>query len=172
MVSLKPEEISKLIKEQIRRYDDELEVGETGTVITIGDGISLVHGLNNAMSGELLLFPHDVYGMVLNLEEEHVGAVLLGDDEGIKEGDEVKRTGKIVEVPVGDALTGRVVNALGQPIDEKGPIDTEKYRPVERVAYGVIDRQAVDTQVQTGIKAIDSMVPIGRGQRELIIGDR
>lgn len=134
MVSLKPEEISKLIKEQIRRYDDELEVGETGTVITIGDGISLVHGLNNAMSGELLLFPHDVYGMVLNLEEEHVGAVLLGDDEGIKEGDEVKRTGKIVEVPVGDMMLGRVVNALGQAIDGGAPIVSEKYRPVERVA--------------------------------------
>ena len=172
MVSLKPEEISKLIKEQIRRYDDELEVGETGTVITIGDGISLVHGLNNAMSGELLLFPHDVYGMVLNLEEEHVGAVLLGDDEGIKEGDEVKRTGKIVEVPVGDMMLGRVVNALGQAIDGGAPIVSEKYRPVERVAPGVMTRKSVHQPIQTGLKIIDSMIPIGKGQRELIIGDR
>lgn len=172
MVSLKPEEISKLIKEQIRRYDDELEVGETGTVITIGDGISLVHGLNNAMSGELLLFPHDVYGMVLNLEEEHVGAVLLGDDEGIKEGDEVKRTGKIVEVPVGDMMLGRVLNALGQAIDGGAPIVSEKYRPVERVAPGVMTRKSVHQPIQTGLKIIDSMIPIGKGQRELIIGDR
>ena len=172
MVSLKPEEISKLIKEQIRRYDDELEVGETGTVITIGDGISLVHGLNNAMSGELLLFPHDVYGMVLNLEEEHVGAVLLGDDEGIKEGDEVKRTGKIVEVPVGDMMLGRVLNALGEAIDGGAPIVSEKYRPVERVAPGVMTRKSVHQPIQTGLKIIDSMIPIGKGQRELIIGDR
>ena len=172
MVSLKPEEISKLIKEQIRRYDDELEVGETGTVITIGDGISLVHGLKNAMSGELLLFPHDVYGMVLNLEEEHVGAVLLGDDKGIKEGDEVKRTGKIVEVPVGDMMLGRVVNALGQAIDGKAPIVSDKFRPVERVAPGVMTRKSVHQPIQTGLKVIDSMIPIGKGQRELIIGDR
>lgn len=172
MVSLRPEEISKLIKEQIRRYDDELEVGETGTVITIGDGISLVHGLKNAMSGELLLFPHDVYGMVLNLEEEHVGAVLLGDDKGIKEGDEVKRTGKIVEVPVGDMMLGRVVNALGQAIDGGAPIVSDKFRPVERVAPGVMTRKSVHQPVQTGLKVIDSMIPIGKGQRELIIGDR
>ena len=172
MVSLKPEEISKLIKEQIRRYDDELEVGETGTVITIGDGISLVHGLKNAMSGELLLFPHDVYGMVLNLEEEHVGAVLLGDDKGIKEGDEVRRTGKIVEVPVGDMMLGRVVNALGQAIDGGAPIVSDKFRPVERVAPGVMTRKSVHQPVQTGLKVIDSMIPIGKGQRELIIGDR
>lgn len=172
MVSLRPEEISKLIKEQIRRYDDELEVGETGTVITIGDGISLVHGLKNAMSGELLLFPHDVYGMVLNLEEEHVGAVLLGDDKGIKEGDEVKRTGKIVEVPVGDMMLGRVVNALGQAIDGGTPIVSDKFRPVERVAPGVMTRKSVHQPVQTGLKVIDSMIPIGKGQRELIIGDR
>ena len=138
----------------------------------MADGIARIHGLENAMQGELLEFPGEVYGMVMNLEEDNVGVVLLGDSRAVNEGDVVKTTGRVVEVPVGDALTGRVVNALGQPIDEKGPIDTEKYRPVERVAYGVIDRQAVDTPVQTGIKAIDSMVPIGRGQRELIIGDR
>lgn len=172
MVSLRPEEISKLIKEQIRRYDDELEVGETGTVITIGDGIALVHGLRNAMSGELLLFPHDIYGMVLNLEEEHVGAVLMGDDSGIREGDEVRRTGKIVEVPVGDMMLGRVVNALGQAIDGGAAIHSTKFRPVERVAPGVMTRKSVHQPVQTGLKIIDSMIPIGRGQRELIIGDR
>lgn len=172
MVSLRPEEISKLIKEQIRRYDDELEVGETGTVITIGDGIALVHGLQNAMSQELLLFPHDVYGMVLNLEEEHVGVVLMGDEAGIKEGDEVKRTGKIVEVPVGDMMLGRVVNALGQAIDGGDSISSKKYRPVERVAPGVMTRKSVHQPVQTGLKVIDSMIPIGKGQRELIIGDR
>ena len=172
MVSLRPEEISKLIKEQIRRYDDELETGETGTVITIGDGIALVHGLANAMAGELLLFPGDVYGMVLNLEEEHVGAVLMGDDASIKEGDEVKRTGKIVEVSVGDGMLGRVVNALGQPLDGKGPIVTKETRPIESPAPGVLQRKSVNQPLQTGIKAIDSMIPIGRGQRELIIGDR
>ena len=172
MVSLRPEEISKLIKEQIRRYDEELEVGETGSVITIGDGIALVHGLQNAMSGELLLFPHDVYGMVLKLEEEHVGAVLMGDDSGIKEGDEVKRTGKIVEVPVGDMMLGRVVNALGQAIDGGAPITSDVYRPVERVAPGVMTRKSVHQPIQTGLKIIDSMIPIGKGQRELIIGDR
>lgn len=172
MVSLRPEEISKLIKEQIRRYDDDLETGETGTVITIGDGISLVHGLANAMAGELLLFPGDVYGMVLNLEEEHVGAVLMGDDSAIKEGDEVKRTGKIVEVPVGDGMLGRVVNALGQAIDGGAPIVSHKFRPVERVAPGVMTRKSVHQPVQTGLKIIDSMIPIGKGQRELIIGDR
>ena len=172
MVSLRPEEISKLIKEQIRRYDDELETGETGTVITIGDGIALVHGLANAMAGELLLFPGDVYGMVLNLEEEHVGAVLMGDDASIKEGDEVKRTGKIVEVPVGDGMLGRVVNALGQAIDDGAPIVSDKFRPVERVAPGVMTRKSVHQPIQTGLKVIDSMIPIGKGQRELIIGDR
>lgn len=171
-MGLRPEEISKLIKEQIRRYDDELETGETGTVITIGDGIALVHGLANAMAGELLLFPGDVYGMVLNLEEEHVGAVLMGNDAAIKEGDEVKRTGKIVEVPVGDGMLGRVVNALGQAIDGGQPIPSNKYRPVERVAPGVMTRKGVHQPVQTGLKVIDSMIPIGKGQRELIIGDR
>ena len=171
-MNLRPEEISSVIKEQIERYSSELNVSDVGTVIQVADGIARVHGLENAMQGELLEFPGEVYGMVMNLEEDNVGVVLLGDSRAVNEGDVVKTTGRVVEVPVGDALTGRVVNALGQPIDEKGPIDTDKYRPVERVAYGVIDRQAVDTPVQTGIKAIDSMVPIGRGQRELIIGDR
>ena len=172
LVNLRPEEISSVIKEQIKNYTAKLETTDVGTVIQVADGIARIHGLENAMQGELLEFPGDVYGMVMNLEEDNVGVVLLGDSRAVNEGDVVKTTGRVVEVPVGDALTGRVVNALGQPIDEKGPIDTEKYRPVERVAYGVIDRQAVDTPVQTGIKAIDSMVPIGRGQRELIIGDR
>ena len=171
LVNLRPEEISSVIKEQIKNYTAKLETTDVGTVIQVADGIARIHGLENAMQGELLEFPGEVYGMVMNLEEDNVGVVLLGDSRAVNEGDVVKTTGRVVEVPVGDALTGRVVNALGQPIDEKGPIDTEKYRPVERVAYGVIDRQAVDTPVQTGIKAIDSMVPIGRGQRELIIGD-
>ena len=172
LVNLRPEEISSVIKEQIKNYTAKLETTDVGTVIQVADGIARIHGLENAMQGELLDFPGEVYGMVMNLEEDNVGVVLLGDSRAVNEGDVVKTTGRVVEVPVGDALTGRVVNALGQPIDEKGPIDTDKYRPVERVAYGVIDRQAVDTPVQTGIKAIDSMVPIGRGQRELIIGDR
>ena len=172
LVNLRPEEISSVIKEQIKNYTAKLETTDVGTVIQVADGIARIHGLENAMQGELLEFPGEVYGMVMNLEEDNVGVVLLGDSRAVNEGDVVKTTGRVVEVPVGDALTGRVVNALGQPIDEKGPIDTEKYRPVERVAYGVIDRQVVDTPVQTGIKAIDSMVPIGRGQRELIIGDR
>ena len=171
LVNLRPEEISSVIKEQIKNYTAKLETTDVGTVIQVADGIARIHGLENAMQGELLEFPGEVYGMVMNLEEDNVGVVLLGDSRAVNEGDVVKTTGRVVEVPVGDALTGRVVNALGQPIDEKGPIDTDKYRPVERVAYGVIDRQAVDTPVQTGIKAIDSMVPIGRGQRELIIGD-
>ena len=172
LVNLRPEEISSVIKEQIKNYTAKLETTDVGTVIQVADGIARIHGLENAMQGELLEFPGEVYGMVMNLEEDNVGVVLLGDSRAVNEGDVVKTTGRVVEVPVGDALTGRVVNALGQPIDEKGPIDTDKYRPVERGAYGVIDRQAVDTPVQTGIKAIDSMVPIGRGQRELIIGDR
>ena len=172
LVNLRPEEISSVIKEQIKNYTAKLETTDVGTVIQVADGIARIHGLENAMQVELLEFPGEVYGMVMNLEEDNVGVVLLGDSRAVNEGDVVKTTGRVVEVPVGDALTGRVVNALGQPIDEKGPIDTDKYRPVERVAYGVIDRQAVDTPVQTGIKAIDSMVPIGRGQRELIIGDR
>ena len=171
-MNLRPEEISSVIKDQIKRYADKLEVSDVGTVIQVADGIARVHGLENAMQGELLEFPGEVYGMVMNLEEDNVGAVLLGSHKNINEGDTVKTTGRVVEVPVGDALVGRVVNALGQPIDGKGPLDTDKYRKIERVASGVITRQSVDTPLQTGIKAIDSMVPIGRGQRELIIGDR
>ena len=171
-MNLKPEEISSVIKEQIERYSSKLEVSDVGTVIQVADGIARIHGLEKAMQDELLEFPGEVYGMVLNLEEDNVGAVLLGDTSKISEGDTVKTTGRVVEVPVGDALTGRVVNALGQPIDGKGPIHTDKYRRIERVAHGVIERKSVDTPVQTGIKAIDAMVPIGRGQRELIIGDR
>ena len=171
-MNLRPEEISSVIKEQIKRYACELEVSDVGTVIQVADGIARVHGLENAMQGELLEFPGEVYGMVLNLEEDNVGAVLLGSQKNINEGDTVKTTGRVVEVPVGDAMSGRVVNALGQPIDGKGPIQTDKYRKIERVASGVITRKSVDTPLQTGIKAIDSMVPIGRGQRELIIGDR
>ena len=171
-MNLRPEEISSVIKDQIKRYAAELEVSDVGTVIQVADGIARVHGLEKAMQGELLEFPGDIYGMVLNLEEDNVGAVLLGNSKNINEGDTVKTTGRVVEVPVGDELLGRVVNALGQPIDGKGPIQTDKYRKIERVASGVITRKSVDTPLQTGIKAIDSMVPIGRGQRELIIGDR
>ena len=171
-MNLRPEEISSVIKEQIQRYSSELNVSNVGTVIQVSDGIARVHGLKNAMQGELLEFPSEVYGMVLNLEEDNVGAVLLGDHKNINEGDTVKTTGRVVEVPVGDCMLGRVVNALGQPIDGKGPIQTDKYRKIERVAPGVITRKSVDTPLQTGIKAIDAMVPIGRGQRELIIGDR
>ena len=171
-MNLRPEEISSVIKDQIKRYASELEVSDVGTVIQVADGIARVHGLEKAMQGELLEFPGDIYGMVLNLEEDNVGAVLLGSAKNINEGDTVKTTGRVVEVPVGDVLLGRVVNALGQPIDGKGPIQTDKYRKIERVASGVITRKSVDTPLQTGIKAIDSMVPIGRGQRELIIGDR
>ena len=171
-MNLKPEEISSVIKDQIKRYSDRMVVSNVGTVIQVADGIARIHGLETAMQGELLEFPGEVYGMVMNLEEDNVGAVLLGNQRNINEGDIVKTTGRVVEVPVGDALTGRVVNALGQPIDGKGPINTDKFRQIERVASGVITRKSVDTPLQTGIKAIDSMVPIGRGQRELIIGDR
>ena len=171
-MSLRPDEISALIKEQIKHYNDVLESKDVGTVMTIGDGVSLVHGLDNAMLGELLLFPNDVYGMVMNLEEDSVGAVLLGSEGTIKEGDEVKRTGKIIEVPVGDGLLGRVVNPLGQPIDGQGDIPYTKTRPIERVASGVMTRKSVNQPLQTGITSIDAIIPIGRGQRELIIGDR
>ena len=171
-MNLRPEEISSVIKEQIKRYASELEVSDVGTVIQVADGIARIHGLENAMQGELLEFPGEVYGMVLNLEEDNVGCVLLGDNRSINEGDTVKTTGRVVEVPVGDCMLGRVVNALGQPIDGKGPIQATNYRQIERVASGVIARKSVDTPLQTGIKAIDSMIPIGRGQRELIIGDR
>ena len=171
-MNLRPEEISSVIKEQINKYSTKLEVSDVGTVIQVADGIARIHGLAKAMQGELLEFPGDVYGMVLNLEEDNVGAVLLGDKKNISEGDTVKTTGRVVEVPVGDELTGRVVNALGQPIDGKGPITSDTFRRIERVAHGVIERKSVDTPLQTGIKAIDAMIPIGRGQRELIIGDR
>ena len=171
-MNLRPEEISSVIKDQIKRYASALDVSDVGTVIQVADGIARVHGLENAMQGELLEFPGEVYGMVLNLEEDNVGVVLLGSARNINEGDTVKTTGRVVEVPVGDAMLGRVVNALGQPIDGKGPIQTDRYRKIERVASGVITRKSVDTPLQTGIKAIDAMVPIGRGQRELIIGDR
>ena len=171
-MNLRPEEISSVIKDQIKRYASDLEVSDVGTVIQVADGIARIQGLEKAMQGELLEFPGEVYGMVMNLEEDNVGAVLLGNSRNINEGDTVKTTGRVVEVPVGDAMLGRVVNALGQPIDGKGPIQTNKYRQIERVASGVITRKSVDTPLQTGIKAIDAMVPIGRGQRELIIGDR
>ena len=172
MAEISAAEVSEIIKRQIEGYATEVELSETGSVITVGDGIARIYGLEKCMAGELLLFPHDIYGMAFNLEEDNVGSVLLGSDTEIKEGDEVKRTGRIMEVPVGEALIGRVVNALGQPIDGKGPIDTKDTGPIERIAPGVIDRSPVNQSLQTGIKAIDSMVPIGRGQRELIIGDR
>ena len=165
-------EISALIKKQIKDFSHKVESDDVGTVITIGDGVALVYGLDKAMLGELVLFPNDVYGMVMNLEEENVGCVLLGNADSIKEGDLVQRTRRVVEVPVGDALLGRVVNALGQPLDGLGDIKTKKTRPIERIAPGVMTRKSVDTPLQTGIKAIDAMIPIGRGQRELIIGDR
>ena len=171
-MELRPEEISALIKEQLKNYDSRLVLEDVGTVIKVGDGIALINGLSQAMAGELLLFPQDVVGMVLNLEEDHVGAVLIGQDSLIKEGDEVKRSGRIVEVNVGDALLGRVVNALGQAIDGGPAIESTTFRPVERVAPGVMTRQSVNQPLQTGLKIIDSMIPIGRGQRELIIGDR
>jgi F-type H+/Na+-transporting ATPase subunit alpha len=171
-VNLRPEEISSIIKEQIEKYTDRLEVSQTGTVMQVGDGIARVHGLEKAMAGELLEFPYDVYGLALNLEEDNIGVVLLGDDTKVKEGDTVKKAGKVVEVPVGDGMLGRVINSLGQPVDGKGKIAANKFRPVERVAPGVIERKSVDVPLQTGIKAIDAMTPIGRGQRELIIGDR
>jgi F-type H+-transporting ATPase subunit alpha len=171
-MKIRPEEITAIIKQQIENYQVDLNVDDIGTVIEVGDGIARIHGLEKAMAGELLEFPHEVYGMVLNLEEDNVGAVLLGGETLIKEGDTVRRTGRIMQVPVGEAMVGRVVNALGQPIDGKGPIHTTEFRPVEFLAPGIADRQSVKQPLQTGVKAIDSMVPIGRGQRELIIGDR
>lgn len=171
-MNIRPEEISSVLKEQIKGYSAKLDVSEVGTVIQVGDGIARVYGLDNAMSNELLEFENGVFGMAQNLEEDNIGVVILGSDEGIKEGDSVKLTGRVADVPVGDAMIGRVVNALGQPIDEKGPIAATGRRPIERVAPGVITRKSVDVPLQTGIKAIDAMVPIGRGQRELVIGDR
>ncbi len=171
-MNLRADEISSLIQKQIEGFEEGIELKETGRVISVGDGIARIYGLGKAMSGELLEFPGGLAGMVLNLEEDNVGAVLLGRDDNIKEGDEVKRTGRIMEVPIGPELVGRVVDGLGQPIDGKGPIKTEKFGPIERVAPGVIDRKSVHEPMQTGIKSIDGMIPIGRGQRELIIGDR
>ncbi len=171
-MDIKADEISKIIREQIGSYAVDVDVAEVGSIISIGDGIARVHGVEHAMAGEMLEFPHGVFGIALNLEEESVGTVLLGEFKEIKEGDLVKRTGRIISVPVGDELLGRVVNALGQPIDGKGPIVTQQFAPIERLAPGVVDRQPVKEPLQTGLKAIDAMVPIGRGQRELIIGDR
>src|ERR671937_2840031 len=172
MAQIKADEITKIIKDEIENYESRIAVDEVGTVISLGDGIARIHGLDKVMAGELLSFPHGISGIAMNLEEDQVGSVLLGDYTEIREGDEVKRTQRIMSVPVGDAMVGRVVNALGQPIDEKGPISTDKFIPIERLAPGVIDRQPVREPMATGLKAIDSMIPIGRGQRELIIGDR
>ena len=171
-MQLKPEEISKLIKEQIKHYENKISQADTGTVIMIGDGIARASGLDKCMANELLRFSNGEYGMALNLEENSVAIVMLGSDEGIREGDVVERTGTVVSVPVGEKLIGRVVNALGHPIDGKGPVETSQYYPIERNAPGIIERKGVSVPLQTGIKAIDSMIPIGRGQRELIIGDR
>ncbi|KUO61981.1 MAG: ATP synthase subunit alpha [Gracilibacter sp. BRH_c7a] len=171
-MNLRPEEISSIIKQQIERYESTLEVVDVGTVIQVGDGIARIYGLEKAMSGELLEFPGGIFGMAMNLEEDNIGCVILGPFENIKEGDQVKRTGRIVEVPVGEGMIGRVVNVLGQPLDGKGEITASGYRPIESVAPGVVDRKSVHEPLQTGLKSIDSMVPIGRGQRELIIGDR
>jgi len=171
-MDIKAEEISKIIREQIGSYALDVDVAEVGSIISIGDGIARVHGVDRAMAGEMLEFPHGVFGIALNLEEESVGVVLLGEFKEIKEGDAVKRTGRIISVPVGEEMLGRVVNALGQPVDGKGPIATKQFAPIERLAPGVVDRQPVKEPLQTGLKAIDAMVPIGRGQRELIIGDR
>src|ERR671914_101904 len=172
MEPIRASEINEIIRKQIENFDNDGTVTEVGTVIKIGDGIAEIHGLEKVMAGELLEFPFDVRGLALNLEEDKVGAVLFGDFQKIREGDLVKRTGRIMQVPVGDALIGRVVDVLGNPIDDRGPIVTEHYYPVERIAPGVVDRQPVKEPLQTGLKAIDAMVPIGRGQRELIIGDR
>src|SRR3954467_9006455 len=172
MAGIKADEITKIIREQIENYETKVSVDEVGTVISLGDGIARVHGLDKVMAGELIEFPHDVAGIAMNLEEDQVGAVLLGDYTEIQEGDEVRRTGRIMSVPVGDELIGRVVNALGEPIDGKGPIQTKSFNSIERLAPGVVERMPVKEPLQTGIKAIDAMIPIGRGQRELIIGDR
>jgi F-type H+-transporting ATPase subunit alpha len=172
MATIKADEITKILREQIENYEQAVAVEEVGSVISVGDGIARIYGLDRCMAGEMLLFPHDVFGIALNLEEDQVGTVLLGDYTKIREGDTVKRTNKIMSVPVGDALIGRVVDPLGQPVDGKGPVQTDHFNPLERIAPGVVDRQPVREPLQTGIKAIDSMIPIGRGQRELIIGDR
>src|SRR5947209_8059288 len=171
-MQIKADEITQLIRQQIENYESKISVDEVGTVIALGDGIARVHGLEKVMAGELLEFPHNIAGIAMNLEEDQVGVVLLGEYIEIKEGDEVKRTGRIMSVPVGDAMIGRVVNSLGEPIDDKGPIATKEFIPLERLAPGVIERQPVREPRPRGRKAIDSMIPIGRGQRELIIGDR
>src|SRR5258707_750705 len=172
MANIKADEISKILREQIETYEQPVSVEEVGSIISVGDGIARIYGLEKVMAGEMLSFPHDIFGIALNLEEDQVGAVLLGESFELKEGDTVKRTNTIMSVPVGDALVGRVVNPLGQPVDDKGPIATKQRIPIERIAPGVVDRQPVREPLQTGIKAIDGMIPIGRGQRELIIGDR
>jgi F-type H+-transporting ATPase subunit alpha len=171
-MAIKADEITQLLRDQIQNYDAEVQVDEVGTIISLGDGIARIHGLDKVMAGELIEFPHNVSGLAMNLEEDQVGAVLLGDYTELREGDQVKRSGEIMSVPVGESLIGRVVNALGQPIDDKGPIENTELYPVERLAPGVVDRQPVREPMTTGLKAIDSMIPIGRGQRELIIGDR
>src|SRR6202158_2668983 len=172
MANIKADEISKILREQIENYEQTVAVDEVGAIISVGDGIARIHGLEKVMAGEMLEFPHNVYGIALNLEEEEVGAVLLGEYTELKEGDNVKRTDTIMSVPIGDALIGRVVSPLGEPLDDKGPINSKERNPLERIAPGVRDRQPVREPLQTGIQAIDSMIPIGRGQRELIIGDR
>jgi F-type H+-transporting ATPase subunit alpha len=172
MAQIRADEITELLRQQIENYEQRVQVDEVGTVIKLGDGIARIHGLDKVMAGELIEFPHGVFGLAMNLDEDQVGAVLLGDYTEISEGNQVKRTGRIMSVPVGEAMIGRVVNALGQPIDDKGPINTTEFLPVERLAPGVISRQSVRETMATGIKAIDTMIPIGRGQRELLIGDR
>src|SRR6202451_4752310 len=172
MAQMRADEITKILRQEIENYERAIDVTEVGSVISVGDGIARIHGLEKVMAGELIQFPHDVAGIAMNLEEDQVGSVLLGEYSKIREGDEVRRTGKIMSVPVGDALIGRVVDALGRPIDGKGPIATSQTNAIERIAPGVVDRQPVKQPLQTGIKAIDGMIPIGRGQRELIIGDR
>jgi len=171
-MQIRAEEISEIIEMQIRGFEKDIDVSETGVVISVGDGIARIYGLERVMASELVEFPNGIMGLILNLEEDNVGAAILGEDEHIKEGDIVKRTGRIIQVPVGEALVGRVVNPLGQPLDGKGPIEAKEFRPIEEKAPGVVVRQPVKEPLQTGIKAIDSMIPIGRGQRELIIGDR
>src|SRR6202522_2590215 len=172
MPQIHADEITELLRQQIENYEQRIQVDEVGTIITLGDGIARIHGLDKVMAGELIDFPHGISGLAMNLDEDQVGSVILGDYSELKEGDQVKRTGKIMSVPVGEALIGRVVNALGQPIDDKGPLNTNTFLPVERLAPGVISRQSVTEPMNTGIKAIDTMIPIGRGQRELLIGDR
>src|SRR5215471_8010911 len=172
MAKIGADEITSILRQEIENYERAIDVSEVGSVISVGDGIARIHGLEKVMAGELIEFSQDVAGIAMNLEEDQVGAVLLGDYTGIKEGDEVRRTRRIMSVPVGEAMIGRVVNALGEPLDGKGPIEAKTYNPIERLAPGVVDRQGVKEPLQTGIKAIDAMIPIGRGQRELIIGDR